>query len=170
MLALLRRKRLLRLLANALGEFEPLDTSSHKGQHLVEALLDVERFKDLLLFRRGHVRYTGDEVGKRRRGGYVFDRGYQFRGRAWQQLQGSACPLLEQPHPSLNLRGHHLRDADLFDAGNKKWMARDEILDAKSPQALTDHVMRAIGGGDVAQPLGACPHPMELARVWVGNG
>src|SRR5262249_9643517 len=137
--------------------------------HLVEPLLGVECFKDLLLFRRSHVRHTGNEVGKRRGRVNVFDRGHQFRWRAWQKLQRFARPLSEEAHSSLNVRSHHLRDADFLDAGNKKWAAGDEILDPKSPQTLADHMMRAIGGRDVAQHLSACSYPMQLRRLRIVN-
>ena len=49
-LALLGRQRLLRLLADLLGELQHLDALREQRQHLVEPLLDVERLEHGLLF------------------------------------------------------------------------------------------------------------------------
>ena len=64
-LALLRRQRLLGLLADLAWKLEHLDALRQQRQHLVEALLDVERLQHLLLFRRLGVHDAGDEVGER---------------------------------------------------------------------------------------------------------
>ncbi len=51
-LALLGGKRLLGLLADLLGELEHLDALREQAEHLVEALLDIDRLQHLLFFRR----------------------------------------------------------------------------------------------------------------------
>ena len=64
----------------------------------------------------------------------------------------------------LDLGRHDLRDADLLDARHQERIAGEELDHAKSPHALADHMMRAVGSGDVAQDLGRGSDPMQLLR------
>src|SRR5262249_30682759 len=164
-LALLRRQRLLSLLADRLGELQHFDTLSQERQNLVEPLLEIQRLEHLLLLRQRHVGYAGNEIGERRWRGEVLDRRRKIWRHIGQQLQRLPRPLLEQPDPGLDLGRDHFRDADLFDSRSEIRIARKEFDDSKSPRALADDMVRPVRGGDIAEDLSARPDPMELLRL-----
>ena len=64
----------------------------------------------------------------------------------------------------LDVGRHHLGDADLLDAHDQERKPGQLLDDAKAPHALHDGVMRAVGGGDVAQDLRGGPHPVQLLQ------
>ena len=64
-LALPARQRLLRLLADLLGQAQHLDLLREIAQQLVEPLGDVEGLQQVLLLGRRQVGDVGDEIGKR---------------------------------------------------------------------------------------------------------
>ena len=170
-LALLRGERLLGLLADLLRQLQHLDALRQQRQHLVEALLDVDGLEHFLLFRRLRIDDAGDEVGQRRRQFQAVDRGRHLRRDVRQQLHRLARALADQARARLDLRRHHLGDADLLDPRHQKRIAREEFEHAEAPQALGDHVMSAVGRGDVAQDLRGRPELVELLRRrLVGTG
>src|SRR5262249_33496842 len=91
-------------------------------------------------------------------------------GCVWQQLKRLPRPFLEKPQASFDFWGHHFRDAYLLDASGEIRIASDELRHAKSPEALANHMMRAISGRDIAQHLGARSHPVQLRRLWIIDG
>ena len=70
----------------------------------------------------------------------------------------------DQPHTRLDLGRHDLGDADLLDARHQERKAAKVLDDAKAPHALGDHMMRAVGGGDVAENLRSGSDPVQLLR------
>ena len=107
-LALLRRQRLLGLLADLLGQLEHLDALRQQRQHLVETLLDVERLQHRLLFRRRNVADAADEIGERRRRIEIVDRRRDFLRDVGQQLHRLAGALAQQVDAGFDLGRQHL--------------------------------------------------------------
>jgi hypothetical protein len=161
-LALLRGKRLLRLLADRLGQLQHLDALDQQRKHLVEALLDIERLQDVLLLGGLHVQQAGDEICKRRGRVQAVDRGCELRRHVLQQPDGLACTFPQQVHARLDVRRHDLARADLLDAGDEIGIVRNERDDAEASHAATDHVMRSVRRGDVAQDLRDGPDLVQL--------
>src|SRR5712672_1791214 len=121
MLALLRRQRLLRLFADFLRQPEDLDELGEHRQDLVETLLDVDGLENFLLLGWLCVDESCDEVSELRPRGEIIDCRRHFAGNIRQQLDRLAGALLEQGDADLDLRRHHLVDADLLDARHLKW-------------------------------------------------
>src|SRR5215472_7095632 len=162
MLALLRGERLLGLLANLLGELEHLDALREQRQHFGEPLLDIDRLQHVLFFRRLGVEDTGDEIGERGGRVQILDGRGHFHGDVRQQFDGLAGARSHQADARLDVGRHHLGDADLLDARYQKRKPAKVLDDAKAPYALRDHMVRAVGSGDVAQNLRGGSHAVQL--------
>ncbi len=90
-------------------------------QDLVETLLDVDGLENFLLLGWLCDDESCDEVGELRPRGEIIDCRRHFAGNIRQQLDRLAGALLEQGDADLDLRRHHLVDADLLDARHLKW-------------------------------------------------
>jgi hypothetical protein len=79
-------------------------------------------------------------------------------------LQGLTRAASQQADARLDVRRHHLGGADLLDARGQERKSLKIFDGAKPPHALRDHVVRAVGGGDVAQHLRRGPDRVQLIR------
>ena len=139
-------------------------------QHLVETLLDVDRLQHVLLFRRRSVDDAGDEVGERGGGIEVVDRRRHLGGHVRQQLHRLAGALAQQVDAGLDLRRQDLGDADLLDPRDQERKAGEEFDDAEAAHALADHMMGAVGRGDVAQDARDRSDRVQLLGLRVLDG
>ncbi len=164
-LALLGGKRLLGLLADLFGELEHLDALREQAEHLVEALLDIERLQHLLFFICVGIHDPGNEIGKRGSRGQAGDGCHHFRRHVFEQLDSLAGAASDQADPRLDLRRHHLGYSDFLDIRRQERKARQELDDAKTPHALRNGMMAAVRGGDVTQDLRRGADLMQLRRL-----
>ena len=79
-----------------------------------------------------------------------------------QQLDDVLGAPLHQAHARLDVGRHDLGDADFLDARDQKRKSVEVLDDAESAHALRDHMMGAVGGGDIAQHLRGSAHGMQL--------
>ena len=163
MLALLRRQRLLGLIADLFRDLQHFEPLRKQRQHLVQTLLDVDRLQHVLLFRRLGVDDAGDEIGERGRpnpGCSIV--AATSRRNVRQQLHDVLGAPLHQAHARLDVGRHDLGDADFLDARDQKRKSVKVLDDAKSAHALRDHMMGAVRGSDIAQHLRGGAHGMQL--------
>jgi hypothetical protein len=73
-------------------------------------------------------------------------------------------PALDQAEARFDLGRHHLGDADLLDARHQERVARQKLDDADPPHTLRNHVVRAVGRGDIAQDLRGGADRVQLLR------
>ncbi len=161
-LALLRRQRLLGLLADLLGELEHLDALRKQRKHLVEPIADVDRVQHVLLFRGLGIEDAGNEIGERGGRIEVLDRRCDFRWNVGPELDGFARARSDQADARFDLGGDDLGYADLFDPRDQKRKPGQQLDEAKAPHTLHHRVMRAVRSGDVAQNLRRGPNPVQL--------
>ena len=69
---------------------------------------------------------------------------------------------LHQAYARLDLGRHHLGDTDLLDARDQERKSAQVLDDAETAHALGDHMMGAVGRGDIAQHLRGSAHGMQL--------
>jgi hypothetical protein len=79
-------------------------------------------------------------------------------------LQGLARAASQQADARLDVGRHYLGGADLLDPRDQERKSLKIFDGAKTPHALRDHVVRAIGSGDVAQHLRGGPDRVQLIR------
>ena len=135
-------------------------------QHLVEALLDIDRLQHLLL--RGlRIDDAGNEIGKRGCRIQLLDRGGHFPGDVRQQFDSFASPASNQAYTRFHLGRHDSYDADFLDPRHQERKIGKKLDHAKAPHALRHHVMRAVGRGDIAENLRGGSYPVQLLRLWI---
>ena len=65
----------------------------------------------------------------------------------------------------LHLGRHDFGNADFLDPRHQETESREELDHAEAPHALRDHMMRAVGRGDVAKNLRGGSDPVQLLRL-----
>ena len=168
-LALALVERRLGLPADLLRQPQDFDAMGEQARHLVHARGDVDRLQDLLLLLRLHVHVGDGEIGELRGRLDRLDGGHEFGGRLRQQLQRFHGLRPEVDEPRLDLRSARVRLRDLHDAGDEEGPACQVFDDLKTPLALADEMVRAVGRGDVADDVGDRAHAMHVDRGRVGE-
>jgi hypothetical protein len=150
MFALTAGERLLRLLADLLGQAQHLDLLREIAQQLVETIGDVEGLQQVLLLGRGEIRDVGDEVGERRRRLDLIDGAGNLRRDVGEERNRLARALLQLVHARGDLGGIDFGLADLVDPGHQEGIAGQEFEHAEAPRAAGDEMMGAVGRGHIA--------------------
>jgi hypothetical protein len=168
-LALTLVERRLGLAADLLRQPQDFDAMGEQARHLVHARGNVDRLQDLLLLLRLHVHVGDGKIGELRGRLDRLDGGYEFGGRLRQQLQRFHGLRPEVDEPRLDLRSARVRLRDLHDAGDEEGPTCQVFGDLKTPLALADEMVRAVGRGDVADDVGDRAHAMHVDRGRVGE-
>ena len=151
-------------LADLARQPQHLDALTEVPQHLIQALLDVERLKDVLAFRRLQIHEAGHQIGQHGCGRDVLNRADQLRLRLRQQLNRLLGPLAQLVGAGGDLGRRSLFVGDELDPRDEIRLALQKLQDAEALHALADDMVGPVGRGEVPQQVRDGAYPVEVLR------
>ena len=132
-------------------------------EHAVEAPLHVKDFQDFLLLLGLDVQEAGHQVGELSRVVDLLQDAGELRHGLGQQRDGLQGPLLQDEGAGLQGCGVRRGFRDQIEAGRHEGQALQVIEHPKALFTLTDHMLGAIPGGEVADHPGDGAHGIQVS-------
>ncbi len=161
-LALALVELLLRLVADLLRDAQHAEALGEQLQHLVQAPLELEGLKQVLLVLVPHVEEVRHHVGEQARRAHLLHHHRQLLRGVGEQLDRLDRALLQLQEARLDLGRHLVLGLDVLHARDEERPALEELEHAEAARALHHEVMRAFRAGDVAHHLAGGADPVEV--------
>ena len=168
-LALTLVERRLGLLADLGGETKHFDALRHQLGDLLHACGDVDGLEDLLLLLRLDVHVGDGEIGERAGALDRLDRAGELGRRLRQQFERLEREVAQGEEARLDLGGAGRRFRNAQHARDHERPAAEEFEDLEALLALADHVVGAVGAGDVAHDVRHRAHAVHVDGGRIGD-
>ena len=151
--------------ADLLGEPQHLDALRQEPRDLVHAHIEVDRLQDLLLIRGRDIHIGGGQIRQRASRLRALHGPDQLAWHLRQKLQRLDGLLAQQHGARFDLLAFNLGLGDALDFGRERRPLSHEIEHAETLDTLHDHMMAAIGRGQIARDIGDRADAVHVGAV-----